>query len=111
MTTGVEIAGLVLATLPIAVEGLRFYLKGLQSIKRWWRYASAVRELLRALEMEKVKFEELCEELLYDLVDAPNLDILLQAPGGPEWQRPQLESALKNHLGRAFLLTWPPLRR
>ena len=100
--TGVETAGLVLAIFPVAVEGLRFYLRGLESVKRWWRYARAMRDLLRALEMEKVKFEVSCEEILYEIVDTQDLDRLLQAPGGPEWQRPDLQSALENCLGRSL---------
>lgn len=102
MVTGVETAGLVLAIFPLAIEGLKFYLKGLESIKRWWRYAAAVRQLLRALTMEKVKFEESCEDVLCDLVTSQDLERLLEAPGGAEWQHVDLQSALRTRLGRTF---------
>ena len=97
-----ETAGLVLAIFPLAIEGVRFYLRGLESIKRWWRHARVLRELLRALEMEKVKFEESCEELLYEIVDTQDLNRLLESPGGPEWQQQDLQAAFKDRLGRSY---------
>ena len=82
--------GLVLAIFPSAIEAVRFYLRGIEPMKRWLRYASVIRELLRALEMEKVKFEEACEELLYEMVDTQDLNRLLESPGRPKWQQDDL---------------------
>ena len=52
--------------------------------------------------MEKVKFEEACEELLYEMVDTQDLNRLLESPGGPEWQQEDLQVAFKDRLGRSY---------
>lgn len=44
-----------MAALPLVVEGLRLYVKGIDTIKRWWKYAKVLKHLIRKLEMEKAK--------------------------------------------------------
>lgn len=95
MATGIEIAGLALAVFPIVIEGLEFYLKAFSITKRYWRYASVLKSLLRELGMEKIKFENSCEELLFDIADLGDIDPLLAEPNGPLRQQPHFQSALQ----------------
>jgi hypothetical protein len=102
MVTGVEVAGLVMAAFPIVVSALQFYLDGLESIKHWWRYAKLLKHFIRILDMERTKFENVCEELLYDAFGGIELSRLLEDPGGPRWRQPSLLEKLRDGLGRSF---------
>ena len=102
MPTGIEAAGLALAVFPLVVEGIKFYLKGLATVKRWWRYAKVLEHLLPRLDLEKVKFANACEELLYEIAGTKELRLLLEDPGGPQWASDTLLDGLREHLGRSF---------
>ena len=102
MATGLEVAGLALAIFPVVIQSLQFYAKSLQETKKWWRYSMVARGLLRDLEMERTKFENSCEELLFEVADSAELNLLLAHPNGPQWQETHLQIALKSRLGKSF---------
>ena len=97
-----EAAGLVLAALPVIVEGLRVYLKGIESIKKWWEYAKALKRLIRKFQVEQRKLVNTCTELLEGLVDDTKLVILLEEPGGADWQERSLQLSLRGRLGGSY---------
>lgn len=97
-----EAAGLVLAALPLLVEGLRFYLKGIESIKKYWQYAKALKRLIRKFQVEQRKFGNTCTELLVGLVDDIELGYLLEQPGGVKWQEKSLQLSLRARLGASY---------
>jgi hypothetical protein len=102
MVTGVETAGLVLAVFPIVVEGLKGYVDGIETIKRYWKYAAQLKHLIRILRMEEAKFSNTCTELLHDLVAAPELALLLEKPGSWRWRDAELQIKLRARLGRGL---------
>lgn len=102
MATGIEIAGLALAVFPIVVEGIEFYVAGLKTVHRWLRFAKTLENLIRKLKVERVKFQNTCEELLYDICERGELQTLLDDPGGSGWQEPHLQVKLKSQLGRSY---------
>ena len=97
-----EAAGFVLAALPLIVEGLRGYLKGIESIKRWWQYAKALKRLIRKFQVEQRKLVNTCTELLEGLVDDTKLTVLLEDPGGANWQEKDLQLSLRRRLGGSY---------
>lgn len=97
-----EAAGLVLAALPVIVEGLRAYLKGIESIKKWWQYAKALKRLIRKFQLEQRKLVNTCTELLEGLVDDTKLIVLLEEPGGADWQERFLQLSLRGRLGGSY---------
>ena len=102
MVTGIETAGLVLAVFPIIVEGLKVYLDGISSIKKYWQFIAVLKRLIRDLLVEEVKFSNTCTELLHDLVDSSELIRLLEKPGGERWRTTELQIKLKERLGRGL---------
>jgi hypothetical protein len=102
MVTGIETAGITLAIFPIVIEGLKAYLDGIASIKKWWQYVAVLKRLVRDLLVEEVKFTNTCTELLHDLVDTPELALLLDKPGGERWRGAGLQMKLKQRLGRGL---------
>jgi hypothetical protein len=102
MVTDVETAGLILATFPLIIEGLKFYLEGLETIKRWWRYIKTLKHLIRKIAMEETKFENSCTELLSGIVDGADFELLLSEPGGKSWRRTDILTSLQQRLGGSF---------
>jgi hypothetical protein len=66
MLTGIDIAGLVLGSLPLLIEGLKSYQEGLGSLKRSIRYDLSLKKLIRRVNEQKICLED-------------NIQILLQA--------------------------------
>lgn len=102
MLMGLEVAGLALAVFPVVIQCLQYHLKFFEEAKKWWRYVNVAKGLLRDLEMENMKFENACEELLFEVVDPAKLHLFLVDPGGPLWQEPHLQIALQTSLGKSF---------
>ncbi|MCJ1392198.1 hypothetical protein MMC18_005065 [Xylographa bjoerkii] len=100
MATGVEIAGFVLAALPLVISGLEHYAEGVETIERWWRYQREFAATKRLLAAEQIILEGTCERLLNGLVT--ELDELINHPGGSGWKDPELDKKLQRRLGRAY---------
>lgn len=103
MVTGVEIAGLALATFPIAVDGLRRMVEGVETIKFWRRYRVKLDEYACELEAGRVYYLDTLEELLMGIVDSDDeLAVLIGEPGGIAWTRPEYERSLRRRLDRSY---------
>ncbi|KAI9773016.1 MAG: hypothetical protein M1839_002246 [Geoglossum umbratile] len=100
MVTGVEAAGLVLATFPLVIEGLKFYLRGLEALMRWRRYVKLVADLIRRTSLEQRKFRNTCTELFSDLVTEEELAFLLDNPGS--FGSKDIQASLRERLGESF---------
>ena len=100
MVTGVEAAGLALASFPLIIEGLKIYLAGLETIRRWRHYVKTLGDLVRRVSMERRKFKNTCTELLWDLVGADELESLLESPGVSGWK--DVQASLRERLEHSF---------
>lgn len=101
MVTGVETAGLVLAAIPLMIEGLRCYIHGCETIKRYWK----LRELLESYLTKLMGFQYVLHDtitelfLQADLLDMGALEEFLKSPTDEPWKRPENEVQLRLHLG------------
>lgn len=103
MVTGVETAGLVLATFPIVVSGLSHFAEGVDTIKSWRRYRRQLTNYARTLEAEYVIYRNTVEELLDGIIHSDEeLNMLLEDPGGLCWQKPQYEDQLRRRLDHSY---------
>ena len=102
MASGIEIAGLVLGSIPLLVSALEHYAEGVETIERWWRYQRELAAIKRMLKAEQVVFQGTCERLLTGLVTASELDDLLDNAGGEGWKDKELDRGLQRRLGRAY---------
>jgi hypothetical protein len=100
MVTGVEAAGLVLATFPLIIEGLKFYLRGLEALMRWRSYVKLVAGLILRTSLEQRKFRNTCTELFSDLVTEEELAFLLDNPGG--FGSKDIQASLRERLGESL---------
>lgn len=97
-----EAAGFVLAALPLLVEGLWGYLKGIESIKKYWQHTKILKRLIRKFQVEERKLGNTCTELLVGLVNDAELGELLEQPGGEKWQAKGLQLSLRRRLGASY---------
>lgn len=103
MATGVETAGLVLATFPIVVICLKHYVEGVETVKRWHHYRQELTRYARKLETERILYLDMTVELLGDLVDPEDLRAMLLDPASIIlWQKPEYKNALQTRLGTSY---------
>jgi hypothetical protein len=83
MLTGIEIAGVILATVPLIISGLEAYEQGFQPIKQWTRSRGEFATFLNSLVRQKIFFRQNIEELLSPIISSEyEMSLLLDNPGG-----------------------------
>ncbi|KAI9763062.1 MAG: hypothetical protein M1840_000953 [Geoglossum simile] len=100
MVSGVEAAGLVLATFPLVIEGLKVYLRGAETITSWWGDTLLIDRLILRVDMEWLKFRSSLEVLLLDLFTAEELESALETPDF--FGQKDIQSSLSKQLGTSF---------
>lgn len=105
MVTGVETAGLVLASFPLVVSVIDAYRNGLKPLRRWWQYRTQVLNLYNAVKSQQIMFQNNIERLLDPIVTSSlQMQRLLNSTNmvDPEWQNPGLAENLKRKLSSSY---------
>lgn len=100
--SGLEIAGVVLGTIPLLISGLEHYAQGVQTIRRLIGYKWELKSLVNSLKTEDSIFKNTCETLLDRLARPSTIESLLKDPGGDEWKAPDLGRKLERRLGDSY---------
>ncbi|CVK89852.1 uncharacterized protein FMAN_04009 [Fusarium mangiferae] len=100
--SGLEIAGLVLGAIPIAIETLKMGSQGIVIYKRSRRYENELERLMNKFENERVRLQDVFEKLLVDLVPHSRIESLVQNPLGLLEDEPELNAKLRRRLWRGF---------
>jgi hypothetical protein len=104
MVTGLEIAGLVLASFPIAVTGIQAIRKGIEPLRIWRNYRSEFLALQTNVAIQQELFENNMELLLDNIVTSSSLmSRLLRSPGGPEWKDVDIAEKLERTLSKSYV--------
>ena len=111
MATGVETAGLVLATVPLVFSFIDQYRKGLQPLKCWIKYFGWLDDLKDDLNIDVDKFRLIFEFLLQPLVSLDQLERLLNDPHDPLWKSNPVQDGVKEHLQYSYESFTCALRR
>lgn len=98
--SGLEVAGVVLGSLPLVISALEHYAKGVHTAKRYWRYKSELRALILQIDTERGIFINTLEQLLSGLVRIEHMSDFLSNPGGKIWQ--DVDVQLKQRLRSAY---------
>lgn len=105
MATGIETAGVIMASIPLIISALENYAEGVRTVKRWWRYRRELQSLATTLIVEKTLFSGVCQKLLDGLtIDDEVFIDLIENPGGSLWKDEQLDRDLRQHLGKSYAL-------
>jgi hypothetical protein len=81
--SGFEVAGIVLAVLPLTIKAVKGYMDILSSMKDAKRN---LQPLLHDLETEQIRLETTCEVLLDGIVPPSAIDRLIRTPLSSEWK-------------------------
>jgi hypothetical protein len=100
--SGLEIAGVVLGTLPLIISALEHYVAGVNTAKRFWRYKSELRSLILQIDTQGGIFLNTLEQLLGGVVRIENMDDFLSNPGGDAWQDASVDLKLRDRLRGAY---------
>lgn len=103
MVTGVEVAGLALATFPLVVSGLSHYVEGLETIRSWRQFRRELRTYSIAFETERFWYLDTLEELLEGIVESSEeLASMVADPRHPSWRKPKYQERLQARLDRSY---------
>ena len=103
MVTGVETAGLVLATFPLVVEGLSHYVKGLQKIRSWRKFRLLLENYARQVKNQQVWYLDTLEQLFDGIVKSDEeLAELVKDPAGDHWRKAGCETRLRLRLDHSY---------
>lgn len=108
--SGVEVAGLVLAVIPLVVAGIDSYSNGLRTIKKIRHCMDELEDMRDDLECEHEKFQHTVELLLSDSVDDRTLQRLFDDIGGEMWADEHVDKCLHGRLQRSYAIFWKSVK-
>lgn len=100
--SGLEIAGVVLGSIPLLISALEHYQQGIRTVQRWLKYDREIRCLIRNLKSENCKLENVCEKLLIGLVPDHCIEAMVAKPFGELWQDKDIQDKVRSRLWRSF---------
>ena len=109
-SSGVEVAGLVLAVIPLVVAGIDSYSNGVRTIRKIRHCIEELEDMRDDLELEHEKFRITVEFLLRDSVDDQTLQMLFDDIGGKLWADEYIEKCFHGRLQRAYAIFWKSVR-
>ncbi|KAL4913332.1 hypothetical protein BDW62DRAFT_205659 [Aspergillus aurantiobrunneus] len=103
MASGLEIAGLALATLPLIINQLDNYARGIERIRVVRRYRRTVSGYALRLETQYIIFSNNIKLVLGDIInDEERVSQLIQNPHIRLWKDASLQRELEQKLGRNY---------
>ncbi|KAJ4138433.1 hypothetical protein NW768_002265 [Fusarium equiseti] len=100
--SGFEVAGIVLGSIPLVISTLEHYKNGISMMQRYRRYERELQRLIRNLETEKVKLQNVCEKLLDGIVPPSRIDDMVENPGGDLWVKEETQKAIRGRLWKSW---------
>lgn len=102
MASGIEVAGLALAILPLVVNQIDAYVLGIERIKLLRRYQREFKGYSRGLKTQRVILLNTLEQALEGVVhDEERVLDLINDPLGSGWKNQELQKRLRYKLGRS----------
>ncbi|KAK5626598.1 hypothetical protein RRF57_002313 [Xylaria bambusicola] len=102
--SGFELAGLILGAVPLLISALEHYGDGLSTLKRWRRYEHELRSLVRNLDTERVKLQNVCEKLLVGIVPESQIETMIKDPRGNLWREEKIQKKIQSRLWEGYRL-------
>lgn len=100
--SGFEIVGIVLGAFPLVLSAIDGYGKGLQHLDTVWRYDKKLKVFERQIQREHQSYRNNLEDLLEPLIDAEEMEMLLDNPGGRAWGAPALIEKVRRRLSGSY---------
>ena len=105
--SGAEIAGLVLASLPIAISFLEHYSEGVDTLKDYLRYGRTLKDLRTRLRIQHALYENTLKQLLLSELPKIQANSLFETSehlvDTKLWGSKDIEEKLQNKLGDQYI--------
>jgi hypothetical protein len=101
MVTGVETAGLALASIPLIIALAEHFRAGIRPFKILRHFDREFQLFAVQIRSQNVIFKTCLEKLLKEIVPEAEAQRLIQNPGGGAWKDARLEEKFKERLGPA----------
>lgn len=103
MASGIEVAGLALAILPLLVNQIDGYVRGIEKIKAFRSYRRELKGYSVGLSTQQTILLNTLEQALEGVVDdVDQVSELIRNPRGDGWKDPVLEKRLRCKLDRNY---------
>ncbi|KAH4061771.1 hypothetical protein HBI67_196760 [Parastagonospora nodorum] len=103
--SGIEIAGLVLGSIPLLIQVLKTYRESAEVFNDWWRIERAYKKTCQDLDYHEIIFGSNVKEFLLPLVaNDDELRVLMDDPAGEAWENADLEVRLRQRLPNSYEL-------
>lgn len=96
--SGVEIAGIVLGSIPLVISGLEHYADGIRTIQVLCNASREFKTLARKLKAEEIVYRNTLSVLLNDCIAVEEQATLIQNPAGGGWSNNGVQAALRKRL-------------
>ncbi|THY25928.1 hypothetical protein D6D01_04737 [Aureobasidium pullulans] len=100
--SGLEVAGLVLAVMPLFISAFEHYETALYRTHRFFGYKEEVCRYRIRLLTQYAAFSQTLEYLLADFIDEAELDDMIVHGYSELWKNPDLTTKLKSRLGTVY---------
>jgi hypothetical protein len=92
--SGLEVAGVVLAVLPLIISALEHYAKGVEGLKRYHGYKRHIQSLINEVKTHKFRFSNTLEQLVTGIVRIDEMAAFIADPA----KYPEVNLQLKERL-------------
>ncbi|KAL1619921.1 hypothetical protein SLS56_009938 [Neofusicoccum ribis] len=100
--SGVELAGLVLAVLPLVISALEDYNDSLDPVKAFVKWENYLPQYIRKLRNQHVHYEQTLRLLLAPITTEYELADMIAEPHGELWKDPAMAQKLKHKLDESY---------
>lgn len=101
--SGIEIAGLVLASFPILLSCLDHYSKGFELLEEWWNFRTNFIAFVDDIRHQMMRYNENIVRLLDPVIsDNDSLTALVQDANDPRWTDGSLDVLLEQRLASEY---------
>lgn len=100
--SGFAIAEAVLGVFPPVVSALENYKNGVQALKKWNKYKENIQCLIRNINVERARLQNVCEKLLDGLVPPSEIDAMVENPSGDLWMNEEIQKKIRARLWRSW---------
>ena len=100
--SGFEVVGVLLGAIPLVISTLEHYRDGVRTISRWRKFDRELQSLIRNLETERVKLQNVCEKLLIGLVPPSRIEAMVGNPLGDLWLEKETQKKIQTLLWNSW---------
>ncbi|KFY36392.1 hypothetical protein V494_05049 [Pseudogymnoascus sp. VKM F-4513 (FW-928)] len=100
--SGIEVAGVVLAVLPLFISALEHYEDGTDPIRLFLEYDHEFPNHIRKLRDQHIMYNLTIKELLLSVAESEEVEDMISDPGGACWKDVSMQNRLEERLDESY---------